>query len=185
MTFNHIAWSDPVGFWFSEGARPLWFRSTPEFDEIIRKRFGGVWEAARRGELDHWAETPEGALALVIVLDQFPLNMFRGEAASFSTEAQARAIADRVIQAGWDRQVDDAARAFLYLPFMHSESLVDQDRAVELYRAAGLADSLRWAEHHREIILRFGRFPHRNAVLGRESTAEEILWLASKEAFRG
>jgi len=185
MTFNNIAWSDPVRFWFSEEVRARWFLSTPEFDASIRRQFGGVWEAARRGELDHWAEIPEGALALVIVLDQFPLNMFRGEAKSFSTEGQARAIAERVIQAGWDRQMDDAARAFLYLPFMHSESLTDQDRSVELYRAAGLVDSLRWAEHHRGIIRRFGRFPHRNEALGRESTPEEILWLASEEAFRG
>ena len=185
MKFNEMRWSDPVGFWFSEAARGRWFRSTPEFDQTIRERFGGVWEAARRGELEHWAEVPEGALALVIVLDQFPLHLFRGEAASYSTEAQARAIAERMIRSGWDRQMEDAARAFVYLPFMHSESLADQDRAVECYREAGLADSLRWAEHHREIIRRFGRFPHRNQALGRASTPEEILWLASKEAFRG
>ena len=185
MKFNEMRWSDPLGFWLSEAARGRWFRSTPEFDEEIRRRFGGIWEAARQGELEHCAEVPEGALALVIVLDQFPLNMFRGEAASFSTEAKARAIAERVIEAGWDREMEDAARGFVYLPFMHSESLSDQDRAVELYRAAGLADSLHWAEHHREIIRRFGRFPHRNEALGRASTPEEILWLASKEAFRG
>lgn len=185
MVFNDMAWSDPGGFWFSEAVRPLWFRSTPAFDAEVRRRFLGTWEAAADGRLDDWRKTPSGALALVIVLDQFPLNMFRGEARSFSTEAQARAVAAEAIERGWDWGLDDAEKAFLYLPFMHSEAVADQDRAVQLYRDAGLADSLRWARHHREIIRRFGRFPHRNAALGRESTREEREWLGSKEAFRG
>lgn len=182
MTFDH---REVLDFWFSEEARPLWFRSTPAFDATIRRRFRGVWEAAAGDALEPWSETPEGALALVIVLDQFPLNMFRGEPASFSTEARSRAVAERAVAAGWDQQMDDTARGFLYLPFMHSEALADQDRSVELFRSAGLADGLRWAEHHREIIRRFGRFPHRNEALGRVSTPDEIAWLASKEAFRG
>lgn len=172
-------------FWFCKDVQPLWFRSTPEFDAKLRERFLAVWQAAARGELKSWRDTPEGALALVIVLDQFPLNMFRGQAEGFSTEAQAREVAAEAIDQGWDRELDDAGKAFLYLPSMHSEALADQDRSVQLYRDAGLVDSLRWAEHHREIIRRFGRFPHRNAALGRESSGEELEWLASQGAFRG
>lgn len=174
-----------LDFWFSADTRPLWFRATPEFDARLREEFLDVWQAAARGELENWNATPEGALALVIVLDQFPLNMFRGQAESFSTEALSRGVARKAIDRGWDRDLDDAGKAFLYLPFMHSEALDDQERSVRLFRDADLVDNLRWAEHHREIIQRFGRFPHRNAALGRESSGEELEWLASKGAFRG
>jgi uncharacterized protein (DUF924 family) len=180
-----VCYQDILEFWFSGDVRPLWFQSTPEFDARLRERFLTVWQAAARGELEGWRDTPEGALALVIVLDQFPLNMFRGQAKGFVTEAQSREVAAAAIDRGWDRELDDAGKAFLYLPLMHSEALADQDRSVQLYRDAGLADSLRWAEHHREIIRRFGRFPHRNAALGRESSGEELEWLASQGAFRG
>ena len=174
-----------LDFWFSADTRPLWFRSTPEFDARLREDFLDLWQAAARGELEAWNATPEGALALVIVLDQFPLNMFRGQAESFSTEALSRGVAQKAIDRGWDRDLDDAGRAFLYLPFMHSEALDDQDRSVRLFRDADLVDSLHWAEHHREIIRRFGRFPHRNATLGRTNTHEEEEWLESGDAFRG
>lgn len=174
-----------LDFWFSADTRPFWFRSTPEFDARLHERFVDVWQAAARGELEAWNATPEGALALVIILDQFPLNMFRGQAESFSTEALSREVAHKAIDRGWDRDLDDAGRAFLYLPFMHSEARDDQERSVQLFRDADLVDNLRWAEHHREIIQRFGRFPHRNAALGRESSGEELEWLASKGAFRG
>jgi uncharacterized protein (DUF924 family) len=177
--------SEILDFWFSEDVRPFWFKSTSEFDAALREHFAPLWRAAADGQLEGWRATPEGALALVIVLDQFPLNMFRGQAEGFSTEALSRAVAVDAIDRGWDRELDDAGKSFLYLPLMHSESLADQDRAVQLYRDAGLGDSLRWAEHHRAIIQRFGRFPHRNAALGRESTREELEWLASKEAFQG
>ncbi|AHE97594.1 DUF924 family protein [Thioalkalivibrio paradoxus] len=176
---------DVLDFWFSEPVRPLWFRSTPAFDEQLRERYRAVWQTAARHDLDGWREAADSALALVIVLDQFPLNMFRGQAESFSTEAMAREVADHAIGQGWDTEFDDIRKAFLYLPFMHSESLADQERSVALYRAAGLTDSLRWAEHHREIIRRFGRFPHRNAALERRDTPEETEWLSSKQAFRG
>jgi len=174
-----------IDFWFSKPVRRLWFDSTPEFDRQIRERFLTTFEAAAAGELDAWQETPAGVLALVIALDQFPLNMFRGEARSFSTEAQARGIAAAAIERGFDEPLDDDQKAFLYLPFMHSESADDQARSVELFEAAGLTDNLKWARHHRDIIARFGRFPHRNAILGRESTSEEIAYLASDEAFHG
>ncbi|MFO8005614.1 DUF924 family protein [Thioalkalivibrio sp.] len=177
--------SEVLDFWFSEPVRPLWFRSTPEFDAQIRDRFLHTWRDATAGRLDLWSKTPEGTLALVILLDQFPLHMFRGRAEAFASEARAREVADHAIRQQWDQQMDDTRKAFLYLPFMHSEALTDQDRAVQLYREAGIASSLRWAEHHRRIIRRFGRFPHRNAALGREPTADEGTWLASREAFRG
>jgi len=182
MTAQH---SEVLDFWFAEPVRSFWFRSTQEFDAQIRDRFLSAWRDATAGRLEQWVETPEGALALVILLDQFPLHMFRGTATAFASEASAREVADHAIRQGWDQQMHDIRKGFLYLPFMHSESLTDQDRAVQLYRDAGTTDSLRWAEHHRGIIRRFGRFPHRNDPLGRENTAEERTWLASREAFRG
>jgi uncharacterized protein (DUF924 family) len=178
-------YQEVLSFWFTERVRPLWFRSTPEFDEEIRQRFEVTWQAARDGLLDRWLNDGHGALALVIVLDQFPLNMYRDQAQSFSTEALAREVARHAIDQGWDRELDEAGKSFLYLPFMHSEKLADQDRSVALYQAAGMLDNLRFASHHREIVRRFGRFPHRNAALGRECTEEEREWLLSKEAFHG
>ena len=164
--------------WFSDEVKPLWFNSTAEFDESLRADYQAVWGLARAGSYDHWELEPEGALALVIILDQFPLNMFRQDARQYSTESHARKVAGRAIERGFDQQLDDAQKAFLYLPFMHSESLQDQDRAVELYSRAGLENNLRYAHHHRDVVRRFGRFPHRNAALGRESSQEELDYLA-------
>ncbi|MDX1823596.1 MAG: DUF924 family protein [Thiohalomonadales bacterium] len=174
-----------VEFWFSDAVRPLWFNSTLEFDKQLRDRFEPVWQQAVQGKLDSWAENAEGALALVILLDQIPLNIYRGDPRSFSTEAKARDIAARVIEKSWDRELTDEQKAFLYMPFMHSESLEDQNRSVKLYEAAGLKDNLKFAKHHRDLIHRFGRFPHRNKILGRQSTAAENTYLASDEAFHG
>lgn len=180
-----VAPHEVIEFWFSEPVRKLWFDSTPAFDQQLRERFGATYEAAAAGELDDWQRTPAGALALVIVLDQFPLNMFRGEARSFQTEARSREVAAAAIERGLDDSLDDKQKAFLYLPFMHSESLADQDRSVALFESAGLKDNLKWAYHHRDIVRRFDRFPHRNAILGRESTPEEAAYLDSDEAFTG
>lgn len=174
-----------IAFWFSERVQPLWFNSTAEFDTELREHFLHTCLAALKGELAHWAETPEGALALVICLDQLPLNMFRGEVKSFSGESASRQIAARAIERGFDQSLGDAQKAFLYMPFMHSEDLADQDRVLELFEQAGLLDNLHWAKHHREIVRRFGRFPHRNAILGRASTPEEVAYLASDGAFHG
>lgn len=174
-----------VEFWFSDAVRRLWFRSTTEFDAQLRDRFERVWQQAAAGELDSWAVTPEGALALAVILDQFPLNMYRGEARCFSTEAKARGIAGLAIEKKLDASLPDEGKAFMYMPFMHSEAPADQDRSVALYRAAGLEYNLKFAQHHRDIVRRFGRFPHRNKVLGRQSTAEEQAYLASDEAFHG
>lgn len=172
-------------FWFAEEVKPLWFVATPEFDEALRERFLATYRAAKAGGLEDWEQTPLGALALVIALDQFPLNLFRGQPESFATEAAARAVADRAITHGFDREMSPEQRLFLYLPFMHGEALADQDHSVRLFQQAGLEENLRFARHHRDLIRRFGRFPHRNAILGRESSPEEMAYLASPEAFHG
>ncbi|MBT3203870.1 MAG: DUF924 domain-containing protein [Gammaproteobacteria bacterium] len=164
-------------FWFSKQSRSKWFNSTPEFDEVIRQRFEKVWGQARADSFDHWEQEPDGALALVIIFDQLPLNMFRQDARQYSTEAHARRIATHAIQQGFDQDMDKLRKSFFYLPFMHSESIEDQDRSVELYEKAGLDDNLRYAKHHRDVVKRFGRFPHRNEALGRESSEEELEYL--------
>ena len=174
-----------VEFWFSDEASKRWFDSTPDFDQLLRDRYLDLWRQARDGELDHWRDSPEGCLALVILLDQLPLNMFRGEAESFATEAQSREVARHAIDRGFDRKLETRHKAFLFMPFMHSEDIADQDTALTLFAEPGLESNLRFAHHHRGIIEKFGRFPHRNAALGRESSAEEIEYLASKEAFTG
>lgn len=166
-----------ITFWFSDAVKAKWFKSTTEFDDQLRNSYQQVWGLARAGTYDHWELEPEGALALVIILDQFPLNMFRNDARQYSTEVHAREVAGRAIDQGFDKKLTPQQKSFLYLPFMHSESLVDQDRAVELYNNAGLADNLRYAHHHRDVIRRFGRFPHRNEALGRTSTEDEVDYL--------
>lgn len=172
-------------FWFSDAVRKLWFNSTDEFDALLRERYLELWEQACRGELDDWMQSAGGCLALVILLDQFPLNMFRGEARSYASEARSRDIARYAIQNDFDRDFDAKQRAFLYMPFMHSETLSDQKRALELFDQPGLEDNLRFAHHHHDIVARFGRFPHRNQALGRDSTPDEIEYLESREAFTG
>jgi len=162
-----------------------WFSSTPELDAEIRNRYEPLWASAANGELDEWRNSPEGCLALIIVLDQFPLNMFRGEARSFKTEHKAIEAAKYALAKGYHKAIPAEKLAFLYMPLMHSENLEDQALSVKLFEEARLENNLRFAEHHREIIRKFGRFPHRNAILGRKSMAEEIEYLNSKEAFLG
>ena len=174
-----------IDFWFSPRVAKLWFNSTPAFDDELRERFADTYQAGYRGELDDWEATALGALALVILFDQIPLNIFRKQPQSFATEARAREVAARAIARGFDAELDDPQKAFLYMPYMHSEKLADQDTSVDLFTRAGLKNNLRFAQHHREIVRRFGRFPHRNEILGRQSTAEEVAWLASKDAFKG
>lgn len=174
-----------LDFWFSEEVKPKWFNSTKAFDRLLTEQYLDVWQAAQAGQLDPWCESAQGALALVILLDQFPLNMFRARPESFATEARSREIATEAIVNGFDQQLDDKQKVFLYMPFMHSEDLADQDRSVELYTSAGMLDNAKWARHHRDIVARFGRFPHRNKILGRVSSAAEQAWLDSEEAFNG
>lgn len=174
-----------IDFWFSETCKSCWFNSTPEIDQQIKQSYESLWLSASRGELDEWREQPHSALALVIILDQFPLNMFRGSGQSFSTEAASRDIARYAIDKEFDASLSNEQKMFLYLPFMHSEDIKDQNYSVELFTKAGLDENAKWAEHHRNIVKQFGRFPHRNSLLGRESSAEEIQWLASDEGFHG
>jgi len=177
--------SSVLDYWFSDHSKAHWFASTPEVDQEIRQRFEMTWQAASRHELDHWCDSAAGCLALTIVLDQFPLNMYRGQELSFSTEAQARNTARTAIEKGFDQQIPREQLAFLFLPFMHSESLADQEQSVQLFFNANLDDNLPFAQHHRDVIAQFGRFPHRNAILGRTSTTAELTYLASPEGFKG
>ncbi len=169
--------ADIIGFWRAAGPKK-WFEKDTAFDEEIRRRFLPVHEAAAAGKLAAWEESAEGTLALLILLDQFPRNMFRGSARAFATDAQARAITAGALLKGFDGVIPDM-RGFFYLPFEHSEDMADQERGVALYKAAGDADGLKWAELHADIIRRFGRFPHRNAILGRATTPEEQAFLDS------
>jgi len=164
-----------LAFWRAAGP-DKWFEKDAGFDGEINRRFRETYEAAAAGGLA-WDENPQGALALVIVLDQFPRNMFRNSARAFAADPLAREVAARAIVRGFDRVVPLAERMFFYLPFEHSENLADQDRCVALNRASGDPDAIKWAEAHADIIRRFGRFPHRNAVLGRTTTPEEQTFL--------
>lgn len=162
-------------FWRSAGPN-FWFAKDEAFDARFRDQFLAFHVAAARGTLAGWATTAGGALALVILLDQFPRNAFRGTSRMYDTDADARRAADTAVKSGHDRSVDQDLAKFFYLPFAHSEDLADQERAVELVRRLGEPDLSR-AIHHRDIIQRFGRFPHRNPILGRATTPAEQTYL--------
>lgn len=166
---------DVLAFW-REAGPDRWFRKDEAFDNEFRARFLGGHEAAMRGELDAWAQDAAGALALLILLDQFPRNAFRGTPRMFESDAKAREIARLALEAGFDRATDTELRNFFYLPLQHSEALADQDLSVELTRKLG-GEPLRYAIMHRDIIEKFGRFPHRNRVLGRTTTPQEQRFL--------
>jgi uncharacterized protein (DUF924 family) len=172
--------ADVVTFWRQAGPK-RWFEKSPAFDDAIRLRFEPTHHAAARGQYDAWIETAEGALALLILLDQFPRNLYRGSAHSYATDPLARRFAREAVARGHDRATEPLLRGFFDLPFTHSESLADQDRAVALCEAmrreTGEPGNLKWAIIHRDIIVRFGRFPHRNRALGRETTPEEQAFL--------
>jgi len=169
-----------LAFWFGSGAdygipQKRWFEKDAAFDAEVRRLFLAAYETlAQSGE---GLDTAGGCLARIIVLDQFPRNMFRRDARAFAADAAARAVADRALARGFDRQVPEDQRLFFYLPFEHSEAMADQDRCCALVKALGNPDLLHWAELHADIIRRFGRFPHRNAVLGRTTTPAEKAYL--------
>ena len=169
--------SDILAFWFSQKVRAKWFARDDGFDAELRQRFGALLGQARLGELAHWAESPEGALALVILLDQFSRNIHRGTPEAFAADAQALGVAKHAIARGHDLRLTPDGRGFLYMPFEHSEDIADQDRGVALFEALGAAEPLDYMRRHRDIIACFGRFPHRNAILGRNSTADEVAFL--------
>jgi len=167
---------DVLAFWRAAGP-DKWFEKDDAFDGEIRERFLDAYTAAAAGRLAGWEEDAESALALVIVIDQFPRNMFRGDARTYAADPLARAVADRAIARGFDKLYLPPERRFFYLPFTHSENLADQERCVALNRAAADEEGVKWAEVHADIIRRFGRFPHRNKALGRATTAEEQAFL--------
>lgn len=167
-----------LSFWLKAGPE-AWYRQDDAFDAEIRERFGDIWEVGARGDLDEaWATNPRGALALIILLDQFPRNMFRGDARSFASDERALSVACYALDRGWDLRIEPPARQFFYLPFMHSERLTDQDHCVRLMaERLDSEDNLLHARAHRNIIRRFSRFPYRNEALGRETTPEERKFL--------
>jgi uncharacterized protein (DUF924 family) len=173
-----------LDFWFGRESEPgygefreAWFRKDPEFDREIRDRFETLHEEAAAGKLDDWKQEARSCLALVILLDQFPRNMFRGDPRSYATDHSAQEMSAYAVERAFDRELPEFQRTFLYMPFMHSENLEHQRRSVELFRGLGGSDSAEYAVGHMEIIERFGRFPHRNEVLGRRTTAEEAEFL--------
>src|ERR1051325_7354306 len=179
-----------LSFWFGEPRddqayceerRRLWFAQDPQFDQEIRDRFAGDYQLAAEGKLTDWRDSPRSALALLILLDQFPRNMFRGDPRAFATDPLAREVAAGLVHRGSDRQLLAVERLFVYLPFMHSEDLTDQRQSVALFHQLAqecvYLDSRSYARRHKETIERVGRFPHRNAVLGRPSTTEESEFL--------
>ena len=174
-----------INFWYSDRVKSKWFNSTEKLDKEIKDNYEHVWKNAIRGEYMGWRNTAEGCLALAIIFDQFPLNMFRGEVESFSTEGMAINVTKHAVEKGFDQAINKEQVAFLYMPLMHSENLDDQNLSVSLFEKAGLIDNWRFAKHHRGIVEKFGRFPHRNKILQRQSSQEEIDYLNSDEAFTG
>ena len=163
-------------FW-REAGRDRWYKRNDAFDADVRQRYLDLWRKAAAGELSSWEATDDGALALTIVLDQFPRNMFRNDALTYASDRQARDIAARAIDRGTDGRIDPALLEFLYMPFMHSEHLPDQLRCIELFGATANTENRKYAERHADIVRRFGRFPHRNRILGRATTPEEQAFL--------
>jgi uncharacterized protein (DUF924 family) len=165
-----------LSFWRSAGP-DKWVEAIDAFDAEIRARFLALYESAAAGHLAAWEKQADGALALIIVLDQLPRNIFRGSAQAYAADARARAVADRAIAHGYDRTVAVPERRFFYLPFMHSEEITDQERCIALCEAAADVEGVAYARTHADIIRRFKRFPHRNQALGRTTTAEEQAFL--------
>jgi uncharacterized protein (DUF924 family) len=175
--------SDPVtvlDYWLNTVGEEGWYKGGEEIDNDVRARWQDLWEAAERGGLDHWIDGPVGTLAFIILTDQFPRNMFRGDAKSFATDPHARAAARRALEAGWDLEVPEPERQFMYLPFEHSEDPEDQALSVKLFaeRLPSEPDNLHHARVHAEVIRRYGRFPTRNAALSRASTPAEEVYLS-------
>jgi uncharacterized protein (DUF924 family) len=180
-----------LDFWFGREGDPEygrfrdeWFRKDPEFDARVTRQFYGLYEAAAAGELDDWRDDAEGCLALVIVLDQFPRNMFRGDGRTHAEDGRALEASKYAVEHALDRELPAFQRMFLYMPFMHSESVEDQRRSVGLFERLageeGAPDVVSYAVAHRDIVERFGRFPHRNEILGRETTPEEAVFLTTE-----
>ena len=177
------ALEEVLGFWFAEGRQAQWFESSGSFDSECRRVLLPHLEALRAGRYASWRREPRGCLASCILLDQVPRNVYRGTPRAFALDAEARALTRHALKEGFDRALSDVERVFLYLPLEHSEDLTDQQDCVRLIAALGAKNEwLSYAERHLEVIRRFGRFPHRNAILGRESTEEELAFLKEPNA---
>jgi uncharacterized protein (DUF924 family) len=175
-----VAIQEVLDFWFVECSPPDWFKKDPAFDALILKRFGETFESALAGDLGAWLETPAGCLALILVLDQFPRNMYRDTPKGFSGDAKALEISDRCRERGYvDQAADERWRHFMLIPMMHSEDIAVQEASLPLFERHTSERVVEYAIRHRDIIKRFGRYPHRNIILGRQSTEEELRFLAS------
>lgn len=169
--------AEVLRFWLDQDDKTI-FTADPRFDSEVKRRFAQLLDAARSGRLDHWSRSAKGALALVILLDQMSRNVDRGTPQMYAGDARAVAVAEEAIRRGFDQDLELSERRWLYMPFMHSERLEDQERCIALFETMELPEQLHYARHHADIIRRFGRFPHRNAILGRASTPEEEAFLA-------
>ena len=183
MNENSITPSDVLDYWFSEKSKQFWFASTPQVDNEIKVRFESVWEKAAEGEYSQWRETADGSVALIVILDQLPLNMFRSDPKGFQTESMAVEVALNAINNGFDEELNDERLLFLFMPLMHSENIDHQNLQVYLFDKYNF--NLEFSKHHRDLVKKFGRFPHRNEILGRMSTMEELDYLLSDNAFKG
>ena len=168
---------DVLDFWFGEATPVQWFAKDDGFDVALRSRFGALHDEAAAGGLGDWEATADGRMALILVLDQMSRNLYRGDAHAYATDPLARHYATRAVGLGLDKQVEATLRPFLYLPFEHSEDPIDQEHSMRLFGALDDPESARWARVHHDIIVRFGRFPHRNAALGRATTPTEQAFL--------
>ena len=184
MNNKSITPDDILEYWFSEKSKQYWFASTLEIDNEIREKYEDIWDRAASGELNDWQDSAEGSLALIIIFDQFPLNMFRGYSKAFKTESMGIEVALNAINNGFDEELsNEVEQLFLFMPLMHSENLDHQNLQVYLFEKYNF--NLDFSVHHRNIVKKFGRFPHRNEILGRMSTMEELDYLLSDGAFRG
>jgi uncharacterized protein (DUF924 family) len=178
VTHNQV-----LQFWFDEAGPKHWFKQSDAFDALCKERFLPTLEAAIKGECWEWRQTPEGRCAEIIVLDQLSRNIFRSDARSYTQDGMALALAQEAVASGDDQRMNADERYFSYMPYMHSESLAVHEQGLQLFEALGNADALRYEKAHREVILQFGRYPSRNAVLGRHSTSEELEYLKSTPGF--
>lgn len=169
--------AEVIQFWFTEIEPKSWWIKDEAFDLLIQQRFGKLHQQANAGELFGWRDSAEGSLAEIIILDQFSRNIFRNQAAAFASDPLALALAQTAIAKGFDKELPETKRSFLYLPFMHSESVFIHTIALQLYESLGLDRNLEFERRHKSIVDRFGRYPHRNVILGRVSTAEELTFL--------
>ena len=173
--------AEVLRFWYQEAGPKAWFKKSKRFDTSVRRRFGATVDAALRGALEPWQDEPESCRALIIVLDQLPRNIHRGEAEAFSGDAEALRLSQRCLDQGWTHaQPDESSRHFMLIPMMHSEDLDVQERSLPLFKQLTNERIYDYAVRHRDIVARFGRFPHRNAILGRQSTPEERHFLTQR-----